>query len=437
MNPLLCSFIQNAARRLGLQRGRILGAPSREKPRQERSCPATFPGKPDQRSVQCRGVRRCVHMEGVSQQGMQWECERGGAGRDQVPGKDRWGVVGVAAAPHQGGFIPGSLQAGRCLITCEGNTVVKPEFYTLNPGGTDLVWAAAAEGKVPLGAVQGGVSESGEDLYIGRCKIDGKKLHGKVQPSQQGCLVPLAGGEANNSSYEVLCARTVLTNFKNAARRVSSPGSSVVTRLSSLAPISPISPLSPTKRRPLRGSGESWRRLTPPNSGSNLLQLPGYLKSAVTRTTSSVKSRKLSGPGSPSSPRAPTPRTTSPGDLTFVTPKSRVGSPRTPTSHSPRPYATSHSQPPAAPAVTRPPPARPPPHAHRPPAHQSLPSLPHAAQTRIRRRVSPWKTSPGQLGEAAGAGRSPTPMLKGGRPRHGRRADSAPPSRVPGWGSHC
>lgn len=53
-------------------------------------------------------------------------------------------------------------------------------MQTLNPGGTDLVWAAAAEGKVPLGAVQGGVSESGEDLYIGRCKIDGKKLHGKV-----------------------------------------------------------------------------------------------------------------------------------------------------------------------------------------------------------------------------------------------------------------
>lgn len=71
MNPQLSSFILNAARRLGLQRGRILGAPSREKPRQERSCPATFPGKPDQRSVQCRGVRRCVHMEGVSQQG---EC---------------------------------------------------------------------------------------------------------------------------------------------------------------------------------------------------------------------------------------------------------------------------------------------------------------------------------------------------------------------------
>lgn len=43
-----------------------------------------------------------------------------------------------------------------------------------------MVWAAAAEGKVPLGAVQGGVSEAGEDLYIGRCKIEGKKVYGKV-----------------------------------------------------------------------------------------------------------------------------------------------------------------------------------------------------------------------------------------------------------------
>lgn len=60
---------------------------------------------------------------------MQWECGRGGAGRDQVPGKDRWGVVGVAAAPHQGGFIPGNLQAGSCFITCEGKAVMKPEFY--------------------------------------------------------------------------------------------------------------------------------------------------------------------------------------------------------------------------------------------------------------------------------------------------------------------
>ncbi|XP_063596761.1 mucin-2-like [Penaeus indicus] len=361
-------------------------------PRQERSCPATFSRGPDQPSTQCRGIRHSVHMEGVSHQGMQWECGRGGAGRDQVPSKDRWGVVGVAAAPHQGGFIPGSLQAGSCLITCEGNTVVKPDFYTLNPGGTDLVWAAAAEGKVPLGAVQGGVTESGEDLYIGRCKVDGKKLYGKVQPSQQGCLVPLAGGEVNSSSYEVLCARTVLTNFKSfitAARRVSSPGSSVVTRLSSLAPISPITPITPTKRRPLRGSGDSWRRLSTPNSGSNILQLSGCLKSAVTRTTSTVKSRKLSGPypSSPSSPRAPTSRTASPGDLAFVTPKSRVGSPRTPTSHSPTARAPTSRSPTARAPTSR------------------SPASPTPPKPRILKRVSPVEDfSPGNWVRRRGRG---------------------------------
>ncbi|XP_042872374.1 putative protein TPRXL [Penaeus japonicus] len=333
-------------------------------------------------------------MDGVSQQGMQWECGRGWAGRDQVPGKDRWGVVGVAAAPHQGGFIPGNLQAGSCFITCEGKAVMKPEFYTLNPGGTDLVWAAAAEGKVPLGAVQGGVSEAGEDLYIGRCKLEGKKVYGKVQPSQQGCLVPHAGEEVSSSSYEVLCARTVLTNFKsfiNTGRRVSSPGSGIVTRLSSLSPISPVSPISPTKRRPLRGSGDSWRRLT--TSSSNILQLSGCLKSAVTRTTNTVKSQKISGPftplsRSPTNTRTPTSRTTSPSDLTFVTPKSRVVSPRTPTSRSPVARTPTSRSPAARTPTSRSPVARTP--TSRSPTARTPP------KPRILKRVSPVEEfSPG------------------------------------------
>ena len=44
----------------------------------------------------------------------------------------------------------------------------------------EFVWVAASDGQVPNGALQGGVSEDKEALFIGRCLIEGATSIGPV-----------------------------------------------------------------------------------------------------------------------------------------------------------------------------------------------------------------------------------------------------------------
>ncbi|KAK4316863.1 hypothetical protein Pmani_012020 [Petrolisthes manimaculis] len=118
----------------------------------------------------------------------------------------------VAAARHNGGLIPGVVMPGTtsCLIPWGGQAVAKMDYFVLcNPGGVELVWQRANNGEVPRGALQGGYSETGEKLYFGRLNHGGILLSGKVHPSHRVCYVPYNGQEVQNSSYEVLCLKTV------------------------------------------------------------------------------------------------------------------------------------------------------------------------------------------------------------------------------------
>ena len=49
-----------------------------------------------------------------------------------------------------------------------------------NPQGVTLEWIGASNGKVPSGALEGGHTEDGEPLYIGRVSVDGVVSCGKV-----------------------------------------------------------------------------------------------------------------------------------------------------------------------------------------------------------------------------------------------------------------
>ena len=51
----------------------------------------------------------------------------------------------------------------------------------------ELVWKAGSAGSVPTGAMQGGFTEDGEPLYIGRVSVDGVVSCGKVSISWNQC----------------------------------------------------------------------------------------------------------------------------------------------------------------------------------------------------------------------------------------------------------
>lgn len=67
-------------------------------------------------------------------------------------------------------------------------------------------WVKAMGGKVPGNAVEGGYSETGETLIIGRANHKGFFIPGKVQPSHKVCYVSHNGKEVAYRSYEVLVA---------------------------------------------------------------------------------------------------------------------------------------------------------------------------------------------------------------------------------------
>ncbi|XP_064080672.1 uncharacterized protein LOC135197540 [Macrobrachium nipponense] len=119
----------------------------------------------------------------------------------------------VAAAFHNGALLPGYVtvhQPNICNVSWGGAAHQKMDFFLLsNPGGADFVWQSGSFGSAPNGALQGGYTETGERLYIGRFKQGGVYVGGKVHPSHSVCYAPFGGHEVRNSSYEVLCLKSV------------------------------------------------------------------------------------------------------------------------------------------------------------------------------------------------------------------------------------
>lgn len=58
--------------------------------------------------------------------------------------------------------------------------------------------------QIPGNAFQGGESEGGEPLFIGRVNHDGAVTVGKVQPSHGVLYIPYGGAELSFPDYEIL-----------------------------------------------------------------------------------------------------------------------------------------------------------------------------------------------------------------------------------------
>ncbi|XP_077523092.1 natterin-4-like [Amblyomma americanum] len=138
--------------------------------------------------------------------------------KDHIPhnavagGDDKEGeVIYIGRAVHNGDVIPGKVvRSMKCCYIPYGG--VEPYYYdyqALVSDGASLAWLPASNGAVPSGAIQGGVTASGEPLYIARARHDGMLLIGKVHPSWKCAYIPFHKKEYKYTEYQVLVCKTI------------------------------------------------------------------------------------------------------------------------------------------------------------------------------------------------------------------------------------
>lgn len=79
------------------------------------------------------------------------------------------------------------------------------------------MWVPTQFDEIPFGAVVAGYSEDHrqENLYVGRVKIDGHIIPGKVQASHKVCYVAYDDKEKADSQYEILVVPRLNTHNEN------------------------------------------------------------------------------------------------------------------------------------------------------------------------------------------------------------------------------
>ncbi|XP_054155092.1 uncharacterized protein LOC128953615 [Oppia nitens] len=147
---------------------------------------------------------------GVWQQGYSGQVPHGGPvlGGNDVNGESLY----VGRAIESGDCIPGKVvpSHGCCYVAFAGQEHSHRDYQVLtNPHGASLVWVPAANGEVPLGAIQGGQQSDGERLYIGRAYHEGSMVIGKVHPNHRTLYVSFGGNEVAIHHYECLVCREI------------------------------------------------------------------------------------------------------------------------------------------------------------------------------------------------------------------------------------
>ena len=140
-------------------------------------------------------------------------------GKSVIGGHDLNGEVLYIGRTRIGGdIIPGKIVPSHnvCYAAYAGNEHGERFYQALTaPANAEFVWVRSEHGQVPTGAIQGGITSSGEKLYIGRVVgvHQGATCIGKVQPSHRTCYVSFAGKEHGHTHYEVLCVKDVPMQF--------------------------------------------------------------------------------------------------------------------------------------------------------------------------------------------------------------------------------
>ncbi|KAF5302479.1 hypothetical protein FQR65_LT08569 [Abscondita terminalis] len=113
----------------------------------------------------------------------------------------------VGRAYHEGDWIPAKVIPERHIayVAYGGGEHSKNSFQVLCEQRFD--WVPSSSGHIPPGAVEGGRTESGEPLYIGRVWHDGAHTVGKVHSTHGCCYIPYDSQEMSFCDYEILVLR--------------------------------------------------------------------------------------------------------------------------------------------------------------------------------------------------------------------------------------
>ncbi|KAK0075842.1 hypothetical protein PV325_006245, partial [Microctonus aethiopoides] len=120
-------------------------------------------------------------------------------------GRDEDGAqLVVARARHHGDTLPakGKPEHGVAYVAYGGAEVMKHDFEILMPA--EFHWIPSRNGQVPPGAIEGGRTNSGETLFIGRTYHHGTPVIGKIHPSHGNLYIAYNGQEIPYKEYEVL-----------------------------------------------------------------------------------------------------------------------------------------------------------------------------------------------------------------------------------------
>jgi hypothetical protein len=131
-------------------------------------------------------------------------------GRAVVVSSSIRGNLWAIRAFYNGDLIPGKMfiKEKMASITYAGKVVklnVEP-IEVLCAAPHRVRWVGASNGGIPVGALLGGYTASGEELYIGRGQFKLFKFltPGKVHPSHGCCYIVFAGKEKAIKNYDVL-----------------------------------------------------------------------------------------------------------------------------------------------------------------------------------------------------------------------------------------
>ncbi|XP_064473156.1 natterin-3-like isoform X2 [Ornithodoros turicata] len=139
------------------------------------------------------------------------DCSDGKVPEDAVAGgKDSGETLFVGRAEHEGDALPGKVVPSHkvCYVAYGGSEHAKSSYQVLVPQQKNKFdWIPESGGRLPPDAVLGGMTKSGEPLYIGRTSHNGTTTNGKIHRSH-GCLyIPYGGQEHAYRDYEVLVCR--------------------------------------------------------------------------------------------------------------------------------------------------------------------------------------------------------------------------------------